>query len=80
MAVGADFDLQVMAQRGAGNKGVTATADHVDRFVFGMYAVFHGALLGGGPGQKKGRSVAAGRRPRKKKTFGIVGSNGFVGT
>src|SRR5688572_32786217 len=69
MAVGTDFDLQVMTQRGAGNEGVTAAADHVDRFVLGMDAVFHGTVSVGGPGGKKGRSVDADSGPRKKRTF-----------
>src|SRR5581483_5616161 len=44
MAVRADFDLQIVAQRRAGLEGVTAGADHRDLFVLGMNGVFHGML------------------------------------
>jgi hypothetical protein len=36
--------------------------------------------LGLSRAEKRGRSVATDATPRKKKTFEVVGSNGFVGT
>src|SRR5215467_7102633 len=42
VAGGAHFDVQFLAQRGTGRKGVPAAADHLDFLVFGMDLFFHG--------------------------------------
>ena len=42
VAVRADFDLQIVAQRRARVEGVPAAAGHRDLFVVGMDSVFHG--------------------------------------
>ena len=75
VAAGADFDLQVMTQRGAGNEAVTAAADHVDLFVFGMDAVFHGAVSGGGPGGKKGAQCSDAGLASQEKNFRVRGAD-----
>lgn len=42
VAVGTDFDLQIVAQRRTRNECVTASAGNVGLFVFGMDIGFHG--------------------------------------
>lgn len=65
MAIRADFDLQVVAQRRTRWKRVAAAAGHGNVFVLRMNAGFHG-VAGLEPGSEKGaRSVAAPFRARK---------------
>ena len=54
MAVRADFDLQIMTQRGAREERIPAAANHVGVFVFRMNAGFHGVYERKAPLQKKG--------------------------
>jgi hypothetical protein len=46
MALGAHFDMQVIAIGGVGGKGITTTADDLDRFIIRVYFRLHWVMLG----------------------------------
>lgn len=71
VAVRADFDLQVVSERGTGDERVPAAAGHGGLFVFGMDAGFHGfeGLFErlSAPGEKVAQCSDAGPLPQDEK-------------
>ena len=67
VAVRADFDLQVVSERGTRDERVPAAAGHGGLFIFGMDAGFHGFERISAPGEKVGQCSDAGTLPQDGK-------------